>query len=74
MKIISSSIKNARTLNGSFYNSKEYLKNVVFMYLKKLGNYFPMIRNLKKPILKPVEFLDPLISEPLFLSKKKILV
>ena len=72
MKIISSNIKNARTLNGSFYNSKEYLKKCSIDIFEKSWQLLSDDSELIKPYSKkPVEFLDPLIPEPLFLSKEK---
>ena len=52
MKIISSNIKKARTLNGSFYNSKEYLKKCSIYVFEKTWQLLSDDSELKNPILK----------------------
>ena len=71
MKIISSDINNAETLEGSFYSSKKYLKKSSVHIFEKSWQFISDDSELSLPYSKkPIIFLDPLISEPLFLSKE----
>ena len=72
MKPISSNIRDAKTLKGDFYTSEDYLENSKFNIFEKSWQLLSDNSHLKfEGSQKPVQFLEPLIAEPLVLIKQK---
>jgi choline monooxygenase len=72
MKPISSNIKDAKTLNGDFYTSKDYLNKAKIKIFESSWQLLSDTSHLSSVgFKKPIQFLEPLISEPLVLIKQK---
>ena len=72
MKPISSNIRDAKTLKGDFYNSEAYLESSKVKIFEKSWQLLSDNSHLSSVgSQKPVQFLEPLVAEPLVLIKQK---